>query len=81
MQDHGNFSILTELLSAEALSSDKLSFFNKEIRVITIFMPSQIAVIERIFRKHEFEITNDIVFIQGFIAAGNIHFSFFLPCL
>jgi hypothetical protein len=79
MQDHWNFSILTELLSAEGSFFRQTQFLIKKYVFQLFFMPSQIAV-EGIFRKHEFEITNYIVFIQGFIAACDIHFSFFLPC-
>jgi hypothetical protein len=78
MQDHGNFSILTETVRRRLFLQTN-SVFNKEIRISTIFH----AISNRCRRreKHEFEITNDIVFIQGFIAACDIHFSFFTMSL
>jgi hypothetical protein len=65
-------------VQAEGSFFRQTQFLIKKYVFITIFHAISNRCQMKIFRKHEFEITNDIVFIQGFIAACDIHFSFFV---
>jgi hypothetical protein len=56
------------------------SVFNKEMFITIFHAISNRCQMKNFFQKARIWNPNDIVFIQGFIAACDIHFSF-LPCL